>query len=52
MKENLRPGEEFPDIELPSHEDEVVNLSSIIRGFPTASCLAVGISVRRTAANC
>src|SRR5437879_12094004 len=42
MKENLRPGEEFPDIELPSHEDEVVKLSSIIRGFPTAVVFSRG----------
>ncbi len=42
MKENLRPGEEFPDIELPSHEDEVVKLSSIIRGFPTAVAFSRG----------
>ena len=42
MKENLRPGEEFPDIVLPSHEDEVVKLSSIIRGFPTAVVFSRG----------
>ena len=42
MKENLRPGEEFPDIELPSHEDEVVKLSSIMRGFPTAVVFSRG----------
>src|SRR5437879_13067338 len=42
MKENLRPGETFPDIELPSHEDEVVKLSSIIRGFPTAIVFSRG----------
>jgi peroxiredoxin len=42
MKENLRPGETFPDIELPSHEDEVVKLSSVIRGFPTAVVFSRG----------
>ena len=42
MKENLRPGEEFPDIELPSHEDEVVKLSSISGGFPTAVAFSRG----------
>ena len=42
MKENLRPGEEFPDIELPNHEDEVVKLSSISRGFPTAVVFSRG----------
>ena len=42
MKENLRPGEEFPDIELPSDEGEVVKLSSIIRGFPTAVVFSRG----------
>src|SRR5713101_7321152 len=42
MKENLRPGEKFPDIELPNHEGEVVRLSSIIRGFPTAVVFSRG----------
>ena len=42
MKENLQPGEEFPDIELPSHEDEVVKLSSVIRSFPTAVVFSRG----------
>jgi peroxiredoxin len=42
MKENLRPRETFPDSELSSHEDEVVKLSSIIRGFPTAVVFSRG----------
>ena len=47
MKENLRPGVEFPHIELPSHEDEVVKLSSIIHGFPTAVVFSRGYRHRR-----
>lgn len=35
MQEDLRPGNKFPDIELPNQDKEVVKLSSIIRGFPT-----------------
>jgi len=42
MEENLRLGEKFPDIETSSHEDEVVKLSSIIRGFPTAVVFSRG----------
>ena len=42
MKDNLKPGEKFPDIELPNHEGEVVKLSSIIRGFPTAVVFSRG----------
>ena len=35
MQEDLRPGNKFPDIELPNQDKEVVKLSGIIRGFPT-----------------
>ena len=34
MRKNLRVGEQFPDIELPNHEDEPAKLSSLISGFP------------------
>ena len=42
MKDSLKPGETFPDIELPNHEGAVVRLSSIIRGFPTAVVFSRG----------
>ena len=42
MREDLRPGEKIPDIELPNHDNEVVRLSSIIRGFPTAVMFSRG----------
>ena len=34
MRENLRPGEKFPDIELPSQDGELTKLSSLMGGFP------------------
>ena len=42
MKDSLKLGETFPDIELPDHEGAVVKLSSIIRGFPTAVVFSRG----------
>ena len=35
MRDDLRPGNKFPDIELPNQDKEMVKLSSLIRGFPT-----------------
>ena len=35
MRENLRPGETFPDIELPSDDGKLTKLSGLMRGFPT-----------------
>jgi peroxiredoxin len=35
MRDDLRPGSMFPDIELPNHNGEHVKLSSLMRGFPT-----------------
>jgi len=35
MRDDLKPGNKFPDIELPNHNKEMVKLASIIRGFPT-----------------
>lgn len=35
MHQDLRPGEKFPDVELPNQDTEVVRLSGIMRGFPT-----------------
>jgi peroxiredoxin len=34
MRETLRPGEKFPDIELPNQNEELTKLSSLMRGFP------------------
>ena len=37
MRSDLRPGMQFPDFELPNQDKEVVRLSSLMRGFPTAN---------------
>jgi len=34
MRENLRPGEKFPDIELPDQSGEPTRLSSLMGGCP------------------
>ena len=34
MRQNLRPGERFPDIELPNHDGELTKLSNLSGGFP------------------
>jgi peroxiredoxin len=36
MRDDLSPGHIFPDIELPNHTGQVVKLSSLMGGFPTA----------------
>ena len=35
MRDNLTPGEQFPDIELPNHDGAPTKLSSLMGGFPT-----------------
>ena len=42
MRENLRPGEQFPDIELPNQEEELTKLSSVMGGFPTVVSFSRG----------
>ena len=42
MREDLRAGNKFPDIELPNQDKEVVRLSSLIRGFPTIAAFSRG----------
>jgi peroxiredoxin len=42
MRENLKPGEEFPDIELPSADGELTKLSSLMDGFPTVVVFSRG----------
>ena len=34
MRDNLRPGEQFPDIELPNQDGEPTKLSGLSGGFP------------------
>lgn len=42
MRDDLRPGNKFPDIELPNHDKEVMKLSSLMRGFPTVVVFSRG----------
>ena len=42
MRENLRPGEKFPDIELVNEDDKLTKVSSLMRGFPTAVVFSRG----------
>ena len=42
MRDNLRPGQKFPDIELANDNEERTKLSGLMRGFPTAVVLSRG----------
>jgi peroxiredoxin len=42
MRENLRPGEKFPDIELPGEDGKPTKLSGLMRGFPTTVVFSRG----------
>ena len=42
MRENLKPGGEFPDIELPGADGKLTKLSSLMRGFPTVVVFSRG----------
>jgi peroxiredoxin len=42
MREELRPGNPFPDIELPDQDERIVQLSSLMRGFPTVVVFSRG----------
>jgi peroxiredoxin len=42
MREDLRPGEKFPDIELPNQDENLTRLSSLMRGFPTVVVFSRG----------
>ena len=42
MRENLRPGETFPDIELPGDSGKLTRLSSLMHGFPTVVVFSRG----------
>ena len=42
MRDDLKPGNKFPDIALPNHDKETVTLSSLVRGFPTVLVFSRG----------
>ena len=42
MRENLKPGGEFPDIELPGADGTPAKLSSLMHGFPTVVVFSRG----------
>ena len=42
MRNNLRIGEQFQDIELPNHEGDPTKLSSLIGGFPVVVVFSRG----------
>jgi peroxiredoxin len=42
MRENLRPGEKFPDIELPNQYEDLTKLSSLTGAFPTVVVFSRG----------
>jgi peroxiredoxin len=42
MRDNLLPGQKFPDIELVSDNEELTKLSSLMRGFPTVIVFSRG----------
>ena len=42
MRDNLRPGEKFPDFELPGDDEKLAKLSSLMRGFPTVVVFSRG----------
>jgi peroxiredoxin len=42
MRANLRPGEKFPDLELPNQDSEPTKLSMVMRGFPTVVVFSRG----------
>jgi peroxiredoxin len=42
MREDLRPGKRFPDLELANEDEQVVQLSRLMRGFPAAVVFSRG----------
>ena len=42
MRHDLRPGEKFPDIELPNQDGKPTKLSKMMGGFPTAVVFSRG----------
>jgi len=35
MREDLKPGNVFPDFELPNHANKTIRLSEYVNGWPT-----------------
>ena len=42
MRENLRPGRQFADIELPNQDGDLTKLSSLMGGFPAVVVFSRG----------
>jgi len=42
MRADLRPGDKFPDVELPDQDGERTKLSSLMGGFPTVVVFSRG----------
>ena len=42
MRENLRPGEKFPDIELSNQDEKLTKLSSLMGQFPAVVVFSRG----------
>jgi len=42
VRENLRPGEKFPDIALLNQDEKLTKLSSLMGGFPTVVVFSRG----------
>lgn len=42
MRDDLKPGRVFPDIELPDQDERRVRLSDLMRGFPTVVVFSRG----------
>lgn len=42
MRDDLRPGNKFPEIELPNQDNELVGLTSLMRGFPAVLVFSRG----------
>lgn len=42
MQKDLRPGEQFPDIELPNQDERLTKLSGLMHRFPTVVVFSRG----------
>jgi peroxiredoxin len=42
MRDNLRPGAKFPDVELANQDEKPTKLSGLMRGFPAAVVFSRG----------
>jgi len=48
MREDLRVGNKFPDLELPDQDGTPQNVSELLRGFPGALIFGRGIFDRKS----